>query len=154
MENQSDLKQIFESIRAFTQSPEYAQLQKAVTIYQDNMMELAKAVQPFQAPLQQLAVEICKGLAQLIEELRKQPEVDIEPLEELQDVIEVEDASIDFDLLWQNLNHILAYASWGTMFLGEKDSKDLAIIVLFVMAFCDIAKYISKNNSEADKIHD
>ena len=144
MENKSDIEKLMESIRAFTQSPEYAQLQQAVQVYHANMAELAKAIQPYQAPLQQLAVEISKALALIIEELKQQHEVDTEPLEELQAELEetrfYNMSPVDWLKLAAILNDIGDFLMALPIICPSFD-ESLAIIGARLVAMAKIIKY-------------
>lgn len=63
MENQSDLEQILESIRAFTQSKEYAQLQEIFRGYKETIIKLDAAIRPYMPQIQMALETIQKELA-------------------------------------------------------------------------------------------
>ena len=70
LENQSDLKQILESIRAFTQSPEYAQMQGLFRGYKETMIKLDAAIRPY-LPQIQMALETIQRELQTNTELKQ-----------------------------------------------------------------------------------
>lgn len=116
MEEQSAIKQLVSDINRLMESEEFARLEElavqyktalvdmdkafrphaevirqVLLTYQDNMAELAKVIQPYHTQLQKASVELSKVLIQLINELKKQPEADIEPLKTLQEEIEAKE---------------------------------------------------------------
>lgn len=65
-----DFNEIMESLRAFMQSPEYAQMQDLATQYKSAMDGLNEALRPQAEALQQFIVELYKVMRPIIEELQ------------------------------------------------------------------------------------